>query len=832
MDSVPHPLSLPPRFTRWFESRGWQPRAHQLAMLDAAQGGEDVLLIAPTGGGKTLGGFLPSLTDLAAITGPAGKDRPHRLHTLYISPLKALSQDVARNLMVPVEEMGLALRIETRTGDTPQSKRARQRAAPPDILLTTPEQLALFVAQENGAAFFADLRAVIVDEVHALAPQKRGDLLALGLAAINRYAPEARRIGLSATVKDVEGHARWLSRDPGSAVLTTRIVRGAGGAQPDVSILTPDARIPWAGHMGHHAMQGVYDLLKTARTALVFVNTRSQAEFAFQQLWRINDDNLAIALHHGSLSVEQRRKVEGAMAAGHLRAVVCTSTLDLGIDWGDVDLVVQLGAPKGTSRLIQRLGRANHRLDEVSRAVLVPTNRFEHLECLSACDAVAENALDGEPLKTGALDVLAQHVMGRACGDPFEADALYDEICRAAPYAELPRETFDRVLEFVGTGGYALGTYDRFKRIVKGRDGLWRARNRTVAQRHRLNIGTIVESPMLDVRVVSGRGGKTTLRAAGPRLGQLEEWFADQLSVGDTFLFAGQVLRFEGTSQTDLLVSRAAGEDPRVPSWQGGKFPLSTYLAARVRRLVCEPEQWSKLPDQVREWLEMQRLRSRVPEADRLLVETFPRAGKHYLVCYPFEGRLAHATLGVLLTRRLERLGRKPLGYVANEYALSVWALEDMGGVNFADLFSPDLMGDDLDAWLDESVLMQRTFRHCALISGLIERRHPGLEKTGRQVSFSADLIYNVLREHEPGHILLQAALADAATGLLDIRRLSDRLAAIEGRIDAVALDRVSPLAVPVMLEIGREPVYGEASEAILEAASQNLIEEATGLDR
>jgi len=824
--SAPFP-DLPPVFARWFESRGWQPRAHQLDMLAAAQAGEDVLLVAPTGGGKTLGGFLPSLIDLAQISAQGGKNRPRQLHTLYISPLKALSQDVARNLMVPVEEMGLDLRIETRTGDTPQSKRARQRASPPDILLTTPEQLALFVAQENGAAFFADLKAVIVDEVHALAMQKRGDLLALGLAAIARYAPDARRIGLSATVKDVEGHARWLSRDPSSAKAATRIVTGAGGAAADVSILTPDARIPWAGHMGQHAMEGVYELLKTARTALVFVNTRSQAEFAFQQLWRINDDNLAIALHHGSLSVEQRRKVEGAMAAGKLRAVVCTSTLDLGIDWGDVDLVVQLGAPKGTSRLIQRLGRANHRLDEVSRAVLVPTNRFEHLECLSARDAVAENALDGEPLKTGALDVLAQHVMGRACGDPFEADALYSEICRAAPYADLPRETFDRVLAFVATGGYALGTYDRFCRIVKARDGLWRARNRSAAQRHRLNIGTIVESPMLDVRVVSARSGANSLRAAGPRLGQLEEWFADQLSPGDTFLFAGQVLRFEAVSQTDLLVSRAGGEDPKITSWQGGKFPLSTYLAARVRKLVSEPEQWDKLPDQVREWLEIQRLRSRLPQADRLLVETFPRAGKHYLVCYPFEGRLAHATLGVLLTRRLERLGLKPLGYVANEYALSVWALDDMSGVDFADLFSADLMGDDLDAWLNESVLMQRTFRQCALISGLIERRHPGLEKTGRQVSFSSDLIYNVLREHEPDHILLQAAWADAATGLLDIRRLSDRLAAIEGRIDAVALERVSPLAVPVMLEIGREPVYGEASEAILEASSESLIEEA-----
>lgn len=862
--------AFPDRFEAWFASRGWAPRAHQREMVAAARAGEDALLIAPTGGGKTLGGFLPSLIDLAAIAEAGGKDRPHQLHTLYISPLKALSQDVARNLMTPVEEMGLDLRIETRTGDTPAAKRARQRQRPPDILLTTPEQLALFCAQENGAAFFEHLQTVIIDEVHALAPGKRGDLLALGLATLKSYAPDARRVGLSATVKDEMGHARWLSAQ-GAEPSFARIVRGAGGAEPQVDILSPEDRIPWAGHTGRHAIQSVYELIKTAKTALIFVNTRSQAEFTFQMLWSVNEDALPIALHHGSLSPEQRRKVESAMAAGRLKGVVCTSTLDLGIDWGDVDLVIQMGAPKGSARLIQRLGRANHQLDAPSRAVLAPTNRFEHLECRAAKDAVAEKALDGEPLRAGALDALAQHVMGRACGEPFEEDALYAEITRAAPYSELDRATFDRVLEFVASGGYALGSYDRFKRIVKGRDGRWRARNRDAAQRHRMNVGTIVESPMLDVRLVrggakpeadtarpqlkpdyslaavsrglsggntpgpSGRARAETMntprRAGGPRLGQVEEWFCDQLSPGDTFMFAGQMLRFEGVEGTDCLVSRSASEDPKVPSWQGGKFPLSTYLAERVRKMVHDPSSWDALPDQIREWLEIQEQRSRLPAPDRLLVETFPRGGKHYLVCYPFEGRLAHQTLGMLLTRRLERLGKRPLGFVANEYALSVWGLNAMADVDMAALFSEDMMGDDLDAWLAESDLMKRTFRNCALIAGLIERRFPGQEKTGRQVTFSADLIYNVLRDHEPDHILLQAAWADAAAGLLDVRRLSDALARIGGKIDAVDLKRVSPLAVPVMLEIGREAVHGEAGDALLEEASGDLIAEAMGAD-
>ncbi|TGY89930.1 ligase-associated DNA damage response DEXH box helicase [Marinicauda algicola] len=831
MPDASAPPALPERFERWFASRGWRPRAHQLEMVAAAGRGEDALLIAPTGGGKTLGGFLPSLVELAGIAQREGKDREHRLHTLYVSPLKALSQDVARNLMTPVAEMGLDLRIETRTGDTPASKRTRQRQRPPDILLTTPEQIALFCAQENAQAFFGDLKAVIVDEVHALAPSKRGDLLALGLAAIGRYAPQARRIGLSATVKDVEGHARWLARQAGEDARFATVVRGEGGARPEVTILTPQDRIPWAGHSGRHAIAAVYEEIKRAKLSLIFVNTRSQAEMVFQLLWSINDDNLPIALHHGSLSVEQRRKVESAMAAGVLKAVVCTSTLDLGIDWGDVDLVLQMGAPKGSARLIQRLGRANHRLDEPSKAILVPTNRFEHLECTAAKEAVAENALDGEPLRAGALDVLAQHVMGRGCGDPFLADELFEEVTAAAPYAHLPRETFDRVLEFVASGGYALGTYDRFRRLVRSKaDGRYRARNRDVAQRHRLNIGAIVESPMLNVRLV--RGGERSAPSSphtrgGKLLGQVEEWFADQLSPGDTFVFAGQMLRFEGVTATDCLVSRSAAEAPKIPSWQGGKFPLSTYLAARVRDLVHDPQSWHRLPGQIREWLEIQRQRSILPAPDRLLVETFPRGNRHYLVCYPFEGRLAHQTLGMLLTRRLERAGFKPMGFVANEYALSVWALEDLSKADMAELFAQDMLGDDLDAWLAESALMARTFRTCAVISGLIERRFPGSEKTGRQVTFSADLIYNVLREHEPDHILLQAAWEDAGSGLLDIRRLSAALARFAGRIDHMALDRISPLAVPVMLEIGREPVHGEAQDAVLEDAAGDLAAEA-----
>ena len=355
----------------------------------------------------------------------------------------------------------------------------------------------------------------------------------------------------------------------------------------------------------------MYELIKRNKTTLIFVNTRSQAEMLFQDFWRMNDDGLAIALHHGSLDVAQRRKVEDAMAAGKLRGVVCTSSLDLGIDWGDIDLVINVGAPKGASRLMQRIGRANHRLDEPSRAVLIPANRFEVLECRVAIDAIAENAQDTPPLRTGGLDVLAQHVLGCACGEPFLSDELYAEVLTSAPYASLTRTDFDDVVDFVATGGYALKTYERFARIKQDKQGRWRVTNPRVRQSYRLNVGTIVEEPMLKVRLVRGRGGGSgstgALGRGGRMLGEIEEYFIEGLVVGDTFVFGGEVVRYEALAEDQVYVSRANDKDAKVPSYMGGKFPLSTYLAERVRKLLDDRRAWNALPDQVRDWLSLQK---------------------------------------------------------------------------------------------------------------------------------------------------------------------------------------------------------------------------------
>jgi ATP-dependent helicase Lhr and Lhr-like helicase len=799
--------SLPPCFAAWFASRGWQPHPHQLAVLQAAAEGASCLLIAPTGGGKTLAGFLPSLIELAGQRGRRG------VHTLYVSPLKALTTDIARNLSAPIAEMALEVRCETRTGDTPQNRRLRQRLSPPDILLTTPESLALLLSYPEAPQMFARLACVVIDELHALALAKRGQLLALGLTRLARFAPGARLVGLSATVDRPALLQAFLARGGRPA----RLIDGGPGPEPDVTILLP-ARMPWAGHYGTYAAPALYEVIKAAGTTLVFVNTRAQAELLFRELWRRNDDHLPIALHHGSLAIEQRRRVEAAMGRGALKAIVCTSSLDLGIDWGDVDLVVQIGAPKGVSRILQRIGRANHRLEEPSRALLVPGNRFEVLECRAAIDAIREHTLDGEAPHPGGLDVLAQHLVGVACCGPFDADRLFAEVRGAQPYAELSRRDFDEVLEFVATGGYALGVYERYRRLRRGQDGRWQLADRRLARRYRMNVGTIVEAPMLRVRVKGRR----------QMLGQIEEWFVNWLRPGDVFLFAGRSLRFEGVRETFAEVTLApAGREPTVPSYLGTRMAFTTHLSARVRGYLADPARWQGLPEEVLEWLRLQRARSVLPAADQLLVETFPRRGRHFMVSYAFVGWNAHQTLGMLLTRRMERFGLKPLGFNASDYMLAIWSLEPVADP--AALFDVEILGEELEDWMAESTLLKRTFRNVAVVAGLIERRQPGTEKTGRQITGNSDLIYDVLRKHEPDHVLLRATRAEAAVGLMDVRRLADLLVSVQGKIVHRRLDRVSPLAVPVLIEIGKESVAGAADEALLDEAEAELIAEALG---
>jgi len=787
---------LPPEFVAWFDRRGWTPHTHQIDLL-AAVG--DRLLIAPTGGGKTLAGFLPSLVALR-------NGRPG-LHTLYVSPLKALAADIRRNLALPVAELNLPIRVEDRTGDTASARKARQRVDPPHILLTTPESLALMLSYPEAPAIFSGLARVVIDEIHALAESKRGDQLMLCLARLRRLAPGVSATGLSATVEDTDALARFM----GAAGAPVPTLIADPGPDPDIAMLTTTQPPPWAGAGGRYAVRDVLAAVSRANTTLIFINTRAQAELFFQALWAENDDNLPIGLHHGSLSREARARVEAAMAAGELRAVVATGSLDLGIDWGAVDLVIQVGAPKNVKRLVQRIGRANHRYNAPSRARIVPANRFEVIECAAALQAVIEHDLDGEPRPPAPLDVLCQHILLLACAGPFDDDALFAEIRQAGPYAALSRVDFDACVDFCATGGYALKAYDRWQQLVQ-RDGLWHLRDPRRARDLRFNVGTIVEPAMLQVR------------ANTRHLGKVEETFATQLSPGDTFLIGGQTVRYDRLRETIVQVTLQPAREPKIAVFSGLKLAMSTQLSARVQAILADPARWVALPIHVTDWLALQARVSALPRRGELLAETFWRGGRAYLALYGFAGRNALQTLGLLVTRRMEAANLGPLGFVATDYALLVWSLDE--ALDPATLLDADDLRDGLEDWLAGNAVMKRTFRAVAVISGLIRPNLPGARKSGKQATFSSDILYDTLRRFDPDHLLLRITRVEAARGMVDFGRIEAMLTSTT-RIRHVRAPHVTPLAAPLLLEAGRIPITGAGQERLLADEATRLLAEA-----
>lgn len=799
-------LKLEP-INNWLKKNNWHFYNHQLETVTKTLQGYDVLLVAPTGGGKTLAGFLPALEDLINNQHPK-----NQLHTLYISPLKALTVDVHRNLLAPIQDQKLDINVETRTGDTSSYKKARQKQAPPHMLMTTPESLALLLASPEANDYFKFLKFLIIDEIHSLVNSKRGDLLSLNLSRLETIAPKCRKLGLSATVKNKNSVLAFLSQKNKSITINVQ-----ERSSPSIDILKTDIRVPWSGHMASYAIKDIYKKIINSTMSIVFVNTRAQAELVFNKLWHENEKNLKIAIHHGSLEKEMRRKVENMMSRGLLDCVVATSSLDLGIDWGNIDLVIQIGSPKGIARFLQRIGRSNHRLNEPSRALLVPSNRFEYLECVSAISSIRENILDEINDKEGSLDVLAQHILGVACSKPFEVNELFTEIKNSWPYRNLQIKKFLEVLEFVKNGGYSLKNYDQYSKIGLNKENLYTIKNKNIRNKYRLNVGTIVESYMLKVKL----GNRT--------LGQVEEWFIEGLNEGDTFLFGGRILEYQYLSNNNVIVRTTKDQQPKIPSYAGGRLPLSSELSFQVRSLISKEENWKNLPSQISEWLRLQLKFSNIPGPEELLVETFPRNIKnkkrYFLICYSFEGRNANQTLGFLISKRMQRMGYKPIGFVATEYALAIWSMNMVEDINI--LLSDDIMLDDLYEWLEETPLLKKNFRDAAIISGLIERIIPGQKKTGKQIMFNSDLIFDVLKKHEPNHLLLQVARQDSYRGLIDLDRLSEFLKRIKKNIILKKLNQISPLAIPLILEINRQTIdKSEVNEYFLQELEEQMTKE------
>ncbi len=775
--------------TNYLKSNKWNFYQHQLELLKYLDKKFDVLLIAPTGSGKTLAGFLPSINNLL------NNKNNKRLNTIYISPLKALTKDVYRNLLKPLEFSNTNITVGIRTGDTTPYQKKKQLLTPPNMLMTTPESFALLMSETKAEKFFENIEYIIIDEIHSIVNSKRGDLLSLNLARLKKLSKNCNLIGLSATIKKPNEIMNYLSNSKSKKIINVKNL-----IKPKVKILEFENRIPWSGHMATYAIKEIYNHISKVKQTIIFVNTRAQSEVIFQNLWKENDKNLKIAIHHGSLDYQLRKKVERKMSLGILDCVIATSSLDLGIDWGDVKLVIQVGSPKGISRLLQRIGRSNHNLNIPSKAILVPTNRFEYVECVAAIKSINENLLDQKSEKKGSLDVLAQHILGVACSSPFNTDDLYNNIIEAWPYRKLSKSDFEAVIKFVKNGGYSLERYDRFSKISLNKNNQYMINSDKIRTSYKMNIGTIIESHMLQVRL-----GKKTL-------GNIEEWFIENLSTGDTFIFGGQILKFEKVIENIVHTKKTKDKSPMIPSYAGGRLPLSTELADQVINVLNDPGIWSKFPVQISEWIKLQKQESIIPNNNKYLVESFPKKIRkrlrYFLIIYTFEGRDVNQTLGFLISRRLNRLKLKPLGFVATDYALAIWSIEKIDNIN--EFFSEELMMFDLFEWLEETPLMKKKFRDVAIISGLIERQIYGKIKTSRQVMFSTDLIYEVLKKHEPDHILLKAAKNDAMSGLISLERLGNFLKKIENNLTFKTLNSPSPMSIPLIFEISKETIESE----------------------
>jgi ATP-dependent helicase Lhr and Lhr-like helicase len=811
----PIPLLPPQNRTpqAWFEAQGWHPFPFQQEVWSAMQAGESGLLHASTGSGKTYAVWLGAVTLLLGSDPNKSVTSPPALRVLWITPMRALAADTVKALQAPLAALGLDWQVQARTGDTEAKQKTAQSKQLPPALVTTPESLTLLLTRADARELFAHLTAVIVDEWHELMGNKRGVQLQLALARLCQWQPQAVVWGLSATLGNVPEAAATLM--PGAR--TPRIVEGNVPKEVVIDTLIPATmeRFPWGGHIGIKlAPQVVAEIEKHAST-LVFTNTRSQAEIWYQELLTLKPDWAgSVALHHGSLDKEVREWVEAGLKQGSLKAVVSTSSLDLGVDFSPVERVMQIGSPKGIARLMQRAGRSGHAPGQVSRVTIVPTNALELIEAAAAREAAqlrnGKRRIEPRRAPVKPLDVLVQHLVTIALGGGFLPDDLYAEVMQAYSYRSLTREEFDWCLAFVESGGQSLTAYPDYQRIAPDEAGLYRVPKPPIAKRHRMSIGTIVSDTAMQVAWLSGG-----------RLGTIEESFIARLRKGDCFTFAGRVLQLVRLEAMVAYVQKAPRGKGIVPQWQGGKMPLSSELAdaslaclARMRDGVFDTP-LGPAPElrAVQPLVELQMRRSALPTPDTLVIELMESREGHHLFCYPFAGRMVHIGLASLLAYRVARDEPGTFSISMNDYGfelLSPQPIKWLGELKTA--FSTDNLLADVLASLNSSELAQRRFREIARIAGLVFQGFPGAPRAMRQVQASSGLFYEVFKKHDTGNLLLTQAEGEALEQELEIRRLTETLERI-ARMKRVIKrpERFTPFSFPLMVERLREKVSTES---------------------
>lgn len=793
----------------WFERRGWTAFSFQREAWTAYLEGRNGLVHAPTGSGKTLsvfGGPLVERLNEGGITPVVGKrlrqaTEPFRV--LWITPLRALASDTAQGLAKVCAELGLNWSVELRTSDTSQTTRKKQRERLPTVLVTTPESLSLLLSYPDAAERLGGIRACVVDEWHELMSTKRGVQTELGLARLRALTPGIRTWGLSATLANLE-QARDVLVGPGvDAVL----VHGANTKQVEVESLIPDSidRFPWGGHMGLRMLGPVIDSIEKAASSLVFTNTRAQAEIWFRSILTERPDWLTkMAVHHGSIDRKLRTEIEAMLRAGELKAVVCTSSLDLGVDFAAVEQVIQIGSPKGISRLMQRAGRSGHRPGEISVALCCPTHAFELIEFSAAREGIHKKEVEPREPLDKPFDVLAQHLVTCAAGGGFDGQAMLAEVRRTHAYQTLTDEEFDWVMDFVVRGGATLRAYPRFMRVKLDETGTrWVIADEKVARLHRLAIGTITSDGVLTIALTSGK-----------KLGTIEEAFLGKILPGDTFIFAGRGLELVGIREMTARCRPTKRMQGSVPSWNGGRFPLSTSLAEGVRRRMQQAARGEYVDAEMQAIAPVLKLQghwSNVPTMDELLVErVHTREGTHHFV-YAFLGRLIHEGLGAVLGYRIKRLRDLPVTATFNDYGIELLTPEDpqLGTNDWLSLLSSENVLDDLLLCLNAGELTKRQFREVARVAGLVMPMSPGAPKSVRQLQASTELFYDVFREFDPDNLLLRQAEREVLEKQLEIGRLTDSLAHLGKQgFKLNATKRLTPMAFPIWAQrIGSQMV-------------------------
>ncbi len=777
------------RVQAWFDERGWRLFEFQCEARDAYLAGQSGLIHSPTGSGKSLAAWLGPLAEAEAAGWPDGGPR-----VLWITPLRALAADTRENLAEAAAALGGSWRVEVRTGDTAQSVRARQRRRPPEALITTPESLSVLLSYADGANWFRRLACVVVDEWHELLGTKRGVQLELCLARLRSIAPGLRTWGLSATLANL-AEARDVLLGPGAE---GRLVRGQAPKTVRIRSVLPDTpeRFPWAGHLGIRLLPAVVEAIEAAGSTLLFTNTRSQAELWFQGLVDARPDWVGrIALHHGSIDRKLRRRIEDALRAGELLCVVCTSSLDLGVDFSPVDRVMQVGSPKGVARLLQRAGRSGHQPGAVSEVLCVPTHAFELVEIAAARRAAEQGRIEARRALTRSLDVLAQHLVTVALGGGFEAESMRAEVSRTQAFAGITDAEWGWVMDFVTRGGQALQGYPQYRR-VEAVDGRYGVTDRGIGQRHRMGIGTIASDTAMNIRWLTGGS-----------LGTIEESFVSRLERGDRFLFAGRLVELAQVRDMTAYVRRAKKGRRTVPRWQGGRMPLSTELADSVLEVLEAAKSDASAPEEVTAvagLLELQRRWSRLPVPGELLVEVTRSREGVSLFCYPFAGRLVHEGLATLLAWRLSREAPATFTLSANDYGLELLSRQepDVDAERLGRLLAPGDLEADLLACMNTSEIAKRRFRDIARIAGLVFQGYPGRGKSTRQIQASSGLIFDVLERYDGDNLLLDQARREVLENQLETRRMRETLASIgQKNIVIERPERLTPLAFPLWAE-------------------------------